>query len=265
MTIALIAGKGSLPEIIARRLAQGGDKPVIYALRENSEALAPCASAVIPVAGARIAPVLGDMARRGVKKAMLAGFVPKNLIYRPEMMDEMAASFLASLSERDDHSLLGAVVSLLERSGIEVLSYRGLLKDLLAAEGHIAGRPPSEAELADAAYGTKIADRVLPLSFGQSLVISGKAVVAAEAMEGTDETILRAGRLCRGGVVVKMIKPGQDERYDLPVAGLGTLRSMAAAKLTCLAVHAGWALIVGPEEFRQAASDAGISVIGVDY
>jgi DUF1009 family protein len=265
MTIALIAGEGALPEIIVRRLARDGDEPIIYALREENEALAPYASAIVTVAGARIAPVLRDMAQRGVKKAMLAGFVPKNLIYRPEMMDETAAAFLASLRERDDHSLLGAIVALLEKSGIEVLSYRGLLSDLLAHEGHIAGRPPAESELADASYGAKIAEKVLPLSFGQSLVVSGRAVVAAEAMEGTDEAILRAGKLCRGGVVVKMIKRGQDERYDLPVVGRGTLRSMAEAKLTCLAIHAGWALILNPDEFRQTALDAGISVIGIDY
>ena len=265
MTVALIAGEGSLPEIIASRLAQSGDKPLVYAFREDMEALAANAGAVVPLDGARLAPALGDMVSRGVRQVMLAGLIPKKLMYRPEMMDEMAASLLGGLSERDDHSLLGAIVALFENSGMEVLGYRNLLKDLLAGKGRIAGRAPSEAELTDAAYGAKIAREVLPLSFGQSLVISGRAVVAVEAMEGTDEAISRAGTLCREGVVVKMIKPGQDERYDLPVVGSRTLRSMAAAKLTCLAIHAGWALVLDPDEFGRTAMEAGISVIGIDY
>jgi DUF1009 family protein len=186
-------------------------------------------------------------------------------MYRPEAMDVTAATFLARLALRDDHSLLGAIVALLEKQGIEVTGYRNLLGDLLARDGFIAGRPPAATEEADAAYGVRIASKVLPLSFGQSVIVSGRAVVAVEAMEGTDAAIARAGALCRGGVVVKMIKPGQDERYDLPVVGPGTLRSMALAKLTCLAVHTGWVITLCPDEFRQAAQDSGIAVIGVDY
>jgi DUF1009 family protein len=265
MTVALIAGEGSLPEIIAGRLADGGNKPLVYAMRKDNGAFVSSALDIIPLSGVRIGDALFDMARRGVKRAILAGLVPKNIIYRPDEMDETAAKFLAALPERDDHSLLGAIVSLLEKSGIEVAGYRDLLRDLLAASGSIAGRAPSPAETADAAYGVRIAKSVLPLSFGQSIIVNGKAVVAVEAMEGTDAAILRAGELSRGGVAVKMIKPGQDERYDLPVVGLETLRSMHRAKLTCLAVHTGWTLILCPDEFSREASDFGISVIGVDY
>jgi DUF1009 family protein len=265
MTVALIAGEGSLPELIAGRLASGGEKPLVYAMRGGLDAFAESALDIVPLTGAKIGGALRDMAQRGVKKAVLAGFVPKSLIYRPEEMDETAAMFLARIAQRDDHSLLGAIVGLLENHGIEVMGYRSLLGDLLAHDGLIAGRPPTEAEGADAAYGVRIASKVLPLSFGQSVIVSGRAVVAVEAMEGTDAAISRAGALCRGGVVVKMIKQGQDERYDLPVVGLQTLRSMAQAHLTCLAVHAGWAITLSPDEFGQAAQDYGISVIGVDY
>ncbi|MDR1514958.1 MAG: UDP-2,3-diacylglucosamine diphosphatase LpxI [Synergistaceae bacterium] len=265
MTVALIAGEGLLPELIASRLADGGNKPLVYAMRKDTGALASRALDIIPLSGARIGDALLDMARRKVKKAILAGFVPKNIIYSPEAMDETAKRFLAALSERDDHSLLGAIVSLLEKSGIEVMGYRDLLSDLLARNGLIAGRPPSPAETADVSYGVRIAESVLPLSFGQSIIVNGKAVVAVEAMEGTDAAVLRAGTLSRGGVVVKMIKQGQDERYDLPVVGPKTLKSMNSAKLTCLAVHTGWTLVLCPDEFREAASDFGISVIGVDY
>jgi DUF1009 family protein len=265
MTVALIAGEGLLPEIIASRLAGGGEKPLIYAIRENCQTLLPHAREVIPLLGAQMASTMLDMMGKGVRRVIFAGLTPKTIMYRPEMMDRAAAEFIDSLPERDDHALLGAIVAFVERAGIEVSGYRELLSDMLAAGGLIAGRPPTDDERADVSYGVGIARKTLPLSFGQSVVVSRKAVVAVEAMEGTDETVKRAGALAHGGVLVKMIKQGQDERYDLPVVGPRTLLNMGKAGLTCLAVHTGWTLVLSPREFERAARDEGISVIGVDY
>lgn len=265
MSVALIAGEGALPEEIARRMAGGGEKLVVYAMRENCESIAHHASCVCPLGLSQIAGVLADMTSRGIRKVVLAGVVPKRAIFQPSSLDGLGRKVLERLASRDDHSLLGGVVALLEGAGFEVIGYRDILSDLMAASGDIAGREPSELELLDVAYGKEIISTIAPLSFGQSVVVCQRSVVAVEAMEGTDEMIRRAGALASGGVVVKRIKAGQDERFDIPTVGPTTLRGMASAGLTCLALHAGWTLILKPEEFRSVADENGLSVIGVDY
>jgi len=265
MAIALIAGEGALPEEIAMRLAGMGERPVVYALREDCAALADYASVLVPVYKTELAATLADMASRGVREVMFAGLVPKTLMYRPEMLDKMARQLVDGLENRDDHSLLGSIVGLFERAGFKVVGYTDILSDLLASGGFIAGRNPTDGEAADIGYGIEIARKVIPLSFGQSVVVNRRSVVAVEAMEGTDATILRAGALCRKGVLVKMIKQGQDPRFDIPVIGPDTLRLMKKAGLTCLAVHAGWTLIVSPDEFAAVAREYDLAVTGIDY
>lgn len=264
MSIALIAGEGSLPEEIARRIAEEGEKPVVYALRENCDALYPNAKEILPLFRTEIRATLADMMSRGIRQVMLAGVVPKKTIFAPALMDGMAREFLAGLSVRDDHTLLGGIVALFEKAGFDVIGYRELLNDLMAKSGPIAGREPTETEREDVRYGLEIASAVAPLSFGQTVVVCQKSVVAVEAMEGTDETIRRAGGYCQGGAVVKMIKKGQDERFDIPTVGPKTLRLMSEAGLGCLGLQAGWTLILHPEEFKAAALEHGISVVGVD-
>ncbi len=265
MSVALIAGEGALPEEIARRMAKAGEGPVVYAMREDCGALVPHAKEVLPLFRAEIRATLGDMVARGVRKIMLAGVVPKTMIYRAGEMDGMARDFLAGLAVRDDHTLLGGIVSLFERAGFEVIGYRDLLDDLMATSGQIAGRAPTDRERDDMRYGMDIVSAIVPLSFGQTVVVCGKSVVAVEAMEGTDQTIRRAGSLCNGGAVVKRIKPGQDERFDIPTVGPTTLRLMAEAGLGCLALQAGWTLILNPDEFGTVAAEKNLAVVGVDY
>jgi DUF1009 family protein len=265
MAVALIAGEGELPEEVARRMALKGEPPVIYSMREDSEALAPHALDVIPVFRANLAASLKDMASRGVRQVMFAGLVSKTLMFRPEMMDSAARELIASLQTRDDHTLLGGIVAFFEKAGFEVIGYTDILSDLLAPSGLIAGREPSDSETDDVRYGVDVAKVVVPLSFGQSVVINGRSVVAVEAMEGTDAAILRAGSLCRRGVLVKMMRQGQDPRFDIPVVGPNTLSLMKKAGLTCLAVQSGWTLILSPEKFAEAAAGDNLSVVGIDY
>lgn len=264
MTVALIAGEGSLPEEIARRMARGGERPVVYAMREDCGALAANAGEILPLFRSELKATLEDMTARGVRKVMFAGVVPKKTIFSPSLLDGMAREFLAGLAVRDDHTLLGGIVALFEAAGLEVIGYRDILSDLIAARGPIAGRAPADREWEDIGYGVDIASAVAPLSFGQTVVVCQKSVVAVEAMEGTDETIARAGGFCRGGVVVKMIKKGQDERFDIPTVGPATLRVMAEAGLGCLALQAGWTLILHPEEFKAVAEEKNLAVVGVD-
>jgi len=217
------------------------------------------------------------MLRRGVGAVTLAGTVPKRMMYETQL-DPTLRALLAGGSN-DDHSLLGRIVAVFESAGLRVLPYTSYLADSLAPEGHVAGRDPSDAEAADIEYGRGVLSVTLPLSFGQSVVVAGGAVVAVEAMEGTDAMIRRAGELLGGrcakagadvsapssvgGVVVKMMRCDQDERYDVPVVGLSTLETMRDAGVSCLAVEAGRTLLLHPETFRERAAMWGIAVVGI--
>lgn len=264
MSVALVAGEGSLPEEIASRLAARGESPVVYALREDYGLLAEYAETVVPIMKAELEASIEDMVFRGVRRVIFAGYVPKTLIFRPELLDKMARILVESLENRDDHSLLSSIVSVFERAGFEVAGYTDILSDLLAPAGFVAGREPDETELGDVAYGVEIAKVIAPLSFGQSVIVNRRSVVAVEAMEGTDAAILRAAGLCKRGVLVKIIKPGQDVRFDIPVVGPQTLRLMKRAGLTCLAVQAGYTLVISPDEFAASAMELGIAVTGIE-
>jgi hypothetical protein len=262
-SIAIIAGEGSLPVEISQRLFSDSRAHVAYSLRSDNSTLEKTASDIIRLESPDFAGVIGHMKSKGIDSVILAGNIPKRLIYESEKIDEVGKQILAGLNSRDDHSLLGIIVSTFESFGIRVLPYRELLPELLASKGILAGREPSAGELDDIEYGKDILEILLPLSFGQAVVVAGKAVVAVEAMEGTDETIRRAGSISSGGVVVKMMKAGQDERFDLPTVGPETLKNMSASGLTCLAVEAGKTLIMDRDRFCDIASRSDISVIGL--
>lgn len=262
--IALIAGDGNLPVVIASRLTDMGTPPVVYSVREKVGEISKYALEVVNIVKPDLGSTIKDMKKRGIKKIIMAGLISKTLAFKPSLFDLTTQKFLASLVFRDDHSLLGALVDFLEKSGFEVISYREIIPDLLAGSGIIAGRSPTAEEMTDAEYGFSICKALVPLSFGQTVVVNKCSVVAVEAMEGTDATLLRAGSLCSGGTVVKMMRLDQDQRYDIPTVGPNTLRNMAQAKLTCLALHSEWTLIMDPEEFRCVAEKEKIAVIGIE-
>ena len=262
--IALIAGEGSLPVVIASRLTDMSSAPIVYSVRESIGELSRYALDVVNLSKPDLGFTIKDMKKRGVKNIIMAGTVSKTLVFKPSLFDLTTQKFLAGLLFRDDHSILGAIVDFLEKQGFKVLSYRDIVPDLLAKAGHIAGRSPSREELNDSEYGFSICKVLVPLSFGQTVIVHKKSVVAVEAMEGTDATLLRAGSLCKGGTVAKMMRLDQDERYDIPTVGPDTLKHMAQAKLSCLALHAGWTLIMDIEEFKAMADKENISVIGVE-
>ena len=225
--IALIAGEGSLPVVIASRLTDNGNPPAVYSIRESIGELSKYALDVINITKPDFGFTIKDMKKRGVRSIIMAGTVSKTLVFKPSLFDLTTQRFLAGLLFRDDHSILGAIVDFLEKEGFKVLSYRDIVPDLLAKSGHIAGRAPTRDELDDSEYGFSICKAVVPLSFGQTVIVNKRSVVAVEAMEGTDATLLRAGSLCKGGTVAKMMRLDQDERYDIPTVGPDTLRHMA--------------------------------------
>lgn len=262
--IALIAGDGILPVVIASRLADMGTPPVVYSVRESVGEISKYAHEVVDIVKPDLGSTMKDMKNRGVKKIIMAGLISKTFAFKPSLFDFTTQRFLASLVFRDDHSLLGALVEFLEKAGFEVMSYREIIPDLLAKPGYIAGRRPTSEEMIDVEYGFSICKTLVPLSFGQTVVVNKRSVVAVEAMEGTDATLIRAGSICSGGTVVKMMRLDQDKRYDIPTVGPNTLKNMVEAKLTCLALHSGWTLIMEPDKFRLLAEKEKIAVVGVE-
>ena len=263
ITTGLVAGDGTLPLEIAKKLHRRGKPPVVFALSGYCADIGEFASDVVRIAEPRLDLLAAEASARGVDSIILAGRIPKSLMFRPELLDESLRSLLASLPVRDDHSLLGAIVAFFESKGVAVLSYKEIVPELMAPAGTIAGREPTAAELEDISYGAEIASAVVPLSFGQTVIVRGRSVVAVEAMEGTDAAIERAGSIAGGGVVVKLMRPDQDERYDLPTVGTDTLKCMQDARLSCLAVEAGRTIILGGDLFRESARSWRIAVTGI--
>jgi len=199
----------------------------------------------------------------GVKRVIIAGVVPKGVIFRG-YMDEVAQRLLQKINIRDDHSLLAVVVSFLESYGFEVTDYREWIEEYIAQKGVLSERQPTDRERRDIEYGYRVAKDIARYSFGQSVVLKDGAVLAIEAIEGTDEAIKRAGKYAgRGAVVVKVIKDGQDTRYDLPTVGLRTIESMKESGATCLAVESGYTVMLDKEEMLKLADENGISVVGI--
>jgi DUF1009 family protein len=213
--------------------------------------------------------------REGVARAVMAGQVKHKQIFSSIRPDWRLAKLLLSLRTRSTDMLLGAVAKVLGDEGIELISSTQYLEPLLAKEGLLTRRPPTTEEAKDIDYGRTVARAIAGYDLGQTVVIAAQACVAVEAMEGTDATITRAGELfrtleddgdesstlSRSLTVVKVAKPNQDMRFDVPVIGLATIETMRAAGATCLAIEAGRTLIFDRDAIVAAADRANISVI----
>ena len=263
MNIALIAGEGILPVEIAKKLQTVQEKNLILTLRGDPEVLKPYASKLIKMKVPNLGRGLREIKNFGSDKLIMAGRIPKKIIYcLPLLFDKITRSVLKK-SLRDDHSLLGAVVKVFESEGIQVIPYWQILPEFIAGQGKLTSREPTKSEFYDIETGRKILRVTLPCSFGQAVCMAGGAVVAIEAMEGTDSMIKRAGSLSGRGVVVKMIREDQDLRYDLPTVGTRTLENMHESGLTCLAIESGKTLILEPEKFFNLAEKFNIAVWGI--
>lgn len=263
MTTALIAGQGVLPLEIAKRLNLQHNGTLILALREDPQTLEPYASKLVHMKAPNLGRGLREIKSFGADKVIMAGRIPKNIIYCiPLLFDRVTRKVLRE-SLRDDHSLLGAVVKVIEAEGIDVIPYWQILPEFIASTGKLSSRAPTEQEMNDINCGREILRVTLPCSFGQAVCVADGAVSAIEAMEGTDKMIMRAGSLAGRGVVVKMMREDQDMRYDLPTVGPRTLEAMKEAGLTCLAIEAGRTLILEPDKFLELAEDYRIAVWGI--
>ena len=259
----LIAGNGDFPFLVLEGARSRGIEMAVIAIREE-------ASPAVEKAAKRFHWIsLGELGRgidllhqEGVKHAVMAGQVKHNKIFSSIRPDWRLAKLLLTLSTKNTDSLIGAVARVLEEEGIELVDSTKFLGPLLPHEGILTKRAPDEAETADIEYGRRIGAQIAGLDLGQTVVVRDRACVAIEAMEGTDETIERAARIAgrQRLVVVKVSKPRQDMRFDVPVIGLRTIEVMRRSNATALGIDAGRTLLFDRDGLVRAADEGGIAI-----
>ena len=259
----LIAGNGDFPFLVLEGArSRGIDMAVIAIKEEASPELAQRAGRLHWVSLGELSRTIELLHQEGVQHAVMAGQVKHNKIFSAIRPDWKLAKLLLSLPVKNTDSLIGAVARVLHDEGIELVDSTKFLGTLLPVEGILTRRSPDQSESADIAYGRHVAQQIAALDLGQTVVVRDRACVAIEAMEGTDETIERAARITGGQriVVVKVSKPTQDMRFDVPVVGLRTIEVMHRSNATALALDAGKTLLFDRDRLIAAADEAGIAV-----
>jgi len=266
MRFGLIAGNGRFPFLVLEGARRAGVGVAVAAIREETD---PEIERAATEAGGRVEWVgigqLGKMIRffkrEGVERAIMAGQVRHVQIFSGAIPDVRMLKVLVSLPRRNTDALIGGVAAELAREGIELIDSTHFLQDQLPREGTLTRRAPDARERGDIEYGLEVAREIARLDLGQTIVVRARACVAIEAMEGTDATILRAGVLARGRLtVVKVAKPSQDMRFDVPCIGPPTIEAMIEAGATCLCLTAGKTLMFDPEEMIALADKHCIAV-----
>jgi len=281
--LGLIAGNGRFPFLVLDAARAQGYEVVVAAIKEETfpEIESHGAASVHWLSLGELSKLIDTFKAEGVTRAVMAGQVKHKQIFSSIKPDWRLAKLLLSLGTRNTDSLLGAVAKVLADEGIMLENSTALLEPLLAKTGVLTKRAPTAQERKNIEYGRAVGRRLAEYDIGQTVVIAEAACVAVEAMEGTDATIERAGQLMRSLerereseleskaeastlsrelTVVKVAKPAQDMRFDVPVVGLKTIETMARAGATCLAVDAGRCLLLDGEAMTRAANDAGIAV-----
>lgn len=263
--LGLIAGNGRFPFLVADAAKRQGRRVVLIRLKEETDdGLEKLVDETHEVSLGQLGACIKALKKAGVHEAIMAGQVRHRQIFSGIVPDLTLMGVLTRLAFKNTDSLIGGVADALERDGIRLISSVTLLADQLADEGTMAGKKPSADEQKAIEYGVRIASELGRLDLGQTVVVKDRAVVALEAMEGTDEAIARAGRIAGPGVVVvKMAKPRQDMRFDVPVVGVKTLDSLAAVQAAVLAIEANKTLLLDKAVFLARAREMGIVVVGV--
>jgi DUF1009 family protein len=259
----LIAGNGDFPFLVLEGARSRGIEMTVIAIREEASAgLERVAKRLHWVSLGELSRTIELLQKDGVKHAVMAGQVKHNKIFSSIRPDWKLAKLLLSLPSKNTDSLIGAVARVLEDEGIELVDSTKFLGPLLPIAGVLTRRAPDASEIADIAYGHAVARQIAALDLGQMVVVRDLACVAIEAMEGTDETIERAARIAGGQplVVVKVSKPRQDMRFDVPVIGLKTIEVMRRSNVTALAIDARKTLLFDREALIRAADDATIAI-----
>jgi hypothetical protein len=263
---AIIAGNGRFPFLVLEAAREQGLDPLVVAIKEETAPeLAEKTQNIHWVSLGEAAKALDLMVAEKIDHVVLAGQVKHAQLFSSIKPDGMMSRMLHGLSRKNTDMLIGAVVRMIEARGMSVVDSTLFLKPLLAEAGTLTARAPDADEAADIAYGREIAKKIAGLDLGQTIVVADRACVAVEAMEGTDAAIQRAASLSNGRrlVVVKVSKPHQDMRFDVPVVGRTTIQVMQQSKATVLAVDAGKTLLFDRQNLIADANEAGIAVVGM--
>jgi UDP-2,3-diacylglucosamine hydrolase len=265
MRYGLIAGNGKFPFLVLEGARRAGIELSVAAIREETDpAIESAAERVVWVGIGQLGKMIRFFKREGVERAIMAGQVKHVQIFSGALPDLRMLKMLLRLPRRNTDALIGAVADELASEGIELIDSTYFLQDHLPQVGTLSRRAPDAREQSDIEYGLEVAREIARLDLGQTIVVRAKACVAIEAMEGTDATILRAGQLAKGRLtVVKIAKPDQDMRFDVPVVGVPTIQSMLEAGATCLCITAGKTLLFDREQMLKLADEKGIAVVAV--
>ena len=264
--IGIIAGGGQFPILFARAAKEQGRQIVVVAHKgESSSEIDEVADRICWVKLGQLGKIIKFFRQEGVHEAVLLGTITKTRIFKDILPDLKGLSLWNRLKARQDDSILRAVADALEEEGIKILDSTYYLKELLFPKGVLTDRSPSPEQVDDINFGWRMAREIGRLDIGQCVVVRDRAVLAVEAIEGTDAAIRRGGALGKEqAVVVKVKKPGQDFRFDLPAIGTRTIESMSEVGATVLAVEAGQALLFDGAAMVDRANRAGIVVVGIE-
>lgn len=270
MRIGLIAGNGRFPFLVLDGARRMGHEVTIVAIKEETfpeiEQAAARGPRPVPVhwvSLGQLGKAIAVLKEAGATQAVMAGQVKHVKIFSGIVPDMTLLSVMTRLKARNTDALISAVADVMREKGVELIDSTTFLEPLMAREGVLSDRAPSDEERDDFAFGYRVADAIAALDVGQTIAVKHKAVVAVEAMEGTDEVIGRAGYLAGPGVrIVKVAKPNQDMRFDVPVVGLLTVKAMRVAGASAISIDAGKTLVLDGADFFASANEAGIAVVG---
>ncbi|MGC8767823.1 LpxI family protein [Calditerrivibrio sp.] len=253
MAVGLIAGYGKLPLIAYNKLKEKYGRVVVISLAEEVTVdFNSVTESLHQFSVGQVGKIIKTLKSEGVQNILFAGKVNKTLLYKNLKLDLTAIKLLWTLENRNDDTIMLKIVEELQKHGIGVLKQSDILKDLFLPEGVISKKKPNKTIMDDVAFGYKVAKVLGSVDVGQTVVVKNKAVMALEAIEGTDSTIERGCRLAKeGAVVVKVAKPKQDERFDIPTVGIDTLKKILDNKGVCLAIESGTTIVVDTDEVKK--------------
>ncbi len=269
MKLGLIAGNGRFPFLVLDAARGAGHDVTVIALKEETfpdltdVAARPPAAAIHWISLGQLGTCISLLKDAGVTQAVMAGQVKHTKLFADIVPDMTFLGVLMRLKAKNTDALISGVADVLRDHGIDLLDSTAFLAPLLARDGVLTRRSPDQAQRADLEFGYRLADTIAGLDIGQTIAVKSAAVVAIEAMEGTDAVIARAGQLAGPGVrIVKVAKPNQDMRFDVPVIGVSTIAAMQAAGADTLSIDAGKTLMIDGESIIKAADEAGICIVG---
>jgi len=267
MRIGLIAGNGRFPFLVLEAARSQGHDVTIIATKEEAfpelnDAAKRTGADIHWISIGHLGKCISLLKDAGITQAVMAGQVKHTKIFSGIIPDWELGKVLAKLISRNTDGLIGAIADVLKSHGIELMNSTALIQPLLAKSGVFTARTPTAEEQKDLDFGYRIADQIAALDIGQTIAVKHQAVVAVEAMEGTDEVIARAGHLAGPGVcIIKVAKPGQDMRFDVPVVGFATIQAMRVAGASLLSIDAGRTLVLDQDAVRASANEGKIAIV----